>query len=87
MDLDDKIKKMWDNAEDCNCSTADCWQNHKLCGICKKKVIYGAHESNQPGSKFAWNKDHIIPSSRWGSESLKNLQVLCIPCNRDKSNK
>lgn len=30
--------------------------------------------------------DHIIPLSRGGKEDEDNMQVLCKPCNRKKSN-
>lgn len=31
--------------------------------------------------------DHVIPLSRGGEHSVRNLAISCLPCNRSKSNK
>ncbi|MCF7788291.1 MAG: HNH endonuclease [Prosthecobacter sp.] len=31
--------------------------------------------------------DHIIPVSRGGANTVRNIQLLCEPCNRSKSNR
>jgi len=86
MDLDNKTKEVWKKAEDCNCDAQDCSKkNHKLCGICDEKMLYGAHESVQPKSKYAWNVDHIKPVSKGGSDNINNLQAVHITCNRSKA--
>lgn len=41
----------------------------------------------QCGSKENLQYDHIIPVSRGGATTAKNLQLLCEPCNRAKAAK
>ncbi len=81
---------LWNKAQNCNCGVAqqDKSKDHKLCGICSKTMIYGAHQSiqNQNKSKGAWNVDHIIPKSHNGTNESTNLQAVHIYCNQNKGN-
>jgi hypothetical protein len=36
------------------------------------------------GSQERLEYDHIVPLSRGGSNTVRNLQLLCEPCNRSK---
>ena len=41
----------------------------------------------QCGSNENLEFDHIIPHSKGGANTYRNIQLLCEPCNRSKSNK
>jgi 5-methylcytosine-specific restriction endonuclease McrA len=38
-------------------------------------------------SKLGKHVDHVLPLAKGGPHSTKNLQLLCPPCNRSKSDK
>ncbi|WP_342259274.1 HNH endonuclease signature motif containing protein [Spiroplasma endosymbiont of Dioctria linearis] len=85
MKLNNKTIDVWNKAKDCGCQESDCDTNHKLCGICSNKIVYTAHKSNQPNSKFAWDIDHIIPLKNGGTDDINNLQISHVVCNSKKN--
>jgi 5-methylcytosine-specific restriction endonuclease McrA len=38
------------------------------------------------GSLMLMTKDHIVPSSKGGSDHIDNLQTMCSKCNSKKGN-
>ena len=34
-----------------------------------------------------WEIDHILPISRGGRNTIENIQLLCVECNKDKGNR
>lgn len=52
------------------------------CACCGKQLAFSNYGSF--GSRGAWEVDHRRPVSRGGSENLRNLQPMCISCNRAK---
>jgi len=39
------------------------------------------------GRRDSLEYDHIIPLSKGGSNTVRNIELLCEKCNREKSNK
>ncbi len=93
MNLKIITKQVWDKAEDCNyqcgadtkAKKQECHSNHKICDLCGSHMVYTAHHSEQPNSKYAWNLDHKNPRSKGGSNKIKNLQAVHVECNKSKS--
>jgi len=55
-------------------------EQNNICNICGKKMY-------KKDKFLAQEIDHIIPISKGGTHSLKNIQWLCRKCNRAKSDK
>ena len=53
-----------------------------------KKVVYSRDGGicQCCGSSSNLEYDHIVPFSCGGSSNASNIQLLCLPCNRSKSN-
>ena len=57
-----------------------------------KHVLYGQQEGQCGGCKLDFpfkvmEVDHVVPSSRGGSDHMDNLQLLCGHCNRTKGDR
>jgi hypothetical protein len=55
-----------------------------------KDGLYRCSNSNcgkESSHKALFQIDHIVPMSRGGKTMLNNLQLLCRPCNQNKSNR
>ena len=89
MNLDNKTNTAWNRAKSCSCNKNDCVSNHKLCGICNKKMVYTAHVSNQPYSNYSWNIDHVKPKKSFDFGQIanfnENLQAVHVECNNKKN--
>ena len=56
------------------------------CAHCGKWCGRAGREKAGIPEHMRMEVDHVVPWSRGGSDSLFNLQPLCHPCNRSKSN-
>ena len=56
----------------------------------KSKVVNTLHLNlygiNSRGEEVLFSKDHIHPKSRGGSDTLPNLDTMCVICNGKKGN-
>jgi 5-methylcytosine-specific restriction endonuclease McrA len=45
------------------------------------------YAQNEFGQEVLMTKDHILPKSKGGENTLENYQPMCEPCNKNKGNK
>lgn len=55
------------------------------CGIGRYHL--NLYAVNQDGEEVMMTKDHIIPVSKGGKNTLENYQTMCRKCNVQKGNK
>lgn len=49
--------------------------------------FFNLYAINEEGEEIFMNKDHIIPRSRGGKNSIDNYNPMCVICNGKKSNR
>lgn len=59
-----------------------CWSQVKT----DQKPHLNLYGYDKNGKEVLFTKDHIIPLSKGGPDSMKNLQTMCSPCNCKKGN-
>ena len=55
------------------------------CACCDKQLAFSKY--GRFGHRGAWEVDHRVPTSRGGSDNRRNLQPMCISCNRAKTDR
>lgn len=63
------------------------WERPKIEKWLRRAIIARDHVCRYCGSSDRLQIDHVHPVSRGGGSGPENLQALCAPCNRDKSNR
>jgi 5-methylcytosine-specific restriction endonuclease McrA len=65
-----------------------CFTQSRYVSESTKKIVYTRDGGicQCCGSSTNLEYDHIIPYSCGGSSDPSNIQLLCLPCNRSKSN-
>ena len=65
-----------------------CFSQSRYISDVTKKIVFSRDGGKCQccGSSASLEYDHITPFSCGGSSDASNIQLLCLPCNRSKSN-
>jgi len=68
--------------------SACCFSQSRYISQTTKKIVYTRDGGicQCCGSSYSLEYDHIIPFSCGGGSDASNIQLLCLKCNRSKSN-
>jgi 5-methylcytosine-specific restriction endonuclease McrA len=56
-------------------------------GIRKGQFHFNLYMVHRSGGESMFTKDHIVPISRGGDNTLNNLQTMCAKCNHNKGSR
>ena len=65
-----------------------CFSQSRYISVTTKKIVYARDGGicQCCGGSQSLEYDHVIPFSCGGSSEASNIQLLCLKCNRSKSN-
>ncbi len=87
--LNNALEIMWDNYRDEISYKGISYTKRQTISQAIKDKVWNRDGGKcvQCGSNEKLEFDHIIPHSKGGANTYRNLQLLCEPCNRSKSAK
>lgn len=66
------FEKVWENSYEAETA---------VCPICRKNTMYKNIHPVQ-NTDGAWQRGHLIPKSKGGSNDLDNIRPICWSCNK-----
>ncbi len=75
-----QIEETWNKAKEIRGKNPNLWRRDDL----GNKMYKPAHGR---AGRFGWNVDHVVPKSKGGSDSPRNLRALNTTANLEKGNK